>query len=146
MISLYTMDALKRYQLMRALAQESKEDYSWEEAYEIIAEEFSLKISYIEQFHSKYLDVIEEITNDLYPEMWVTSKEERMKDYQRDIDRYNEWLEIGWEKNFALEKRYIKRYVAEELGQLPSRMGAGASEEDSVIGYTVEGVDLGELM
>lgn len=145
MLSWSAMDSLTAYRLMRTLARESREDYEWDQAYEIVAEEFSMELRAVEKFHHRYLDVIEEIEQDLFPDMWITSKEKRMQDYQRDVDKYNQILEYGWDKAIALEKRYIKRYVAEELGQLPSRMGASNDDEDTTLGYTIDGVDLGEL-
>ena len=77
---------------------------------------------------------------------WITSKEKRIAKYQEVADGLLTAIISGkqYDATTLREARSYMMYVANELGQLPLR-GAGKSEDDSAVSYTINGVDV-EMM
>lgn len=74
--------------------------------------------------------------------LWVASKYERLKRYQFVLEHM--LLNFTIDPVLIREIRSYLNDIAEELGQLPNR-GTATDDEESIIKYTLEGVDLGKL-
>lgn len=107
-----------------------------------LAEAYGVVQSAISAFQSRHLTEIQEVRADLENEfagLWIASKRERIAVYQEDAEKLAEV-----EDPEALRiKHNILKAVAEELGQLPSKMNISVGAK--TITYVIDGVDMEAL-
>jgi hypothetical protein len=87
-------------------------------------------------------DTEEEEDRKTISSLWVSSKYERLKRYQFVLEHM--LLNFSLDPVLIREIRSYLNDVAEELGQLPNR-GTASDNEESVVKYTLEGVNLEDL-
>jgi hypothetical protein len=107
----------------------------------------------ISRFRDRYPAEIAEIKADIENEfagLWIAQKLARLAEYAADVEMINDAigaaLDAGTEIDAALlaAKHRALRSVAEELGQLPTKI---QMQVDTVtrVHYTVEGMNVGDL-
>lgn len=126
----------KLYGLLRELAENELSQAK-------LAEKYGCSQGRVSQLKTEYADEIADMADDLedlYRGLWIARKEERIAGYIR----LAEALEADMEENgldSSLCRQYIAclKAVAEEMGQLPSRVVI--RHEGPKADYTVEGVN-----
>ncbi|MGH7774481.1 MAG: hypothetical protein ACREQA_19835 [Candidatus Binatia bacterium] len=133
---------MNRYRVLRDLADDR--------AVSDIAEEYEVSVNKVLKFSEDNKEVIDEFRADIERwkrplELWVTDKDHRMEEYQKDINRMEELMQYqGWDRGLQAEKGKLMRFVADEQGHLPTR-ASGNKQEGSTLNYSFEDVDLGDL-
>lgn len=108
-----------------------------------LAEAYGVVQSAISAFQSRHLTEIQEVRADLENEfagMWIASKRERIAVYQEDAEKL---AEVEDDPEALRIKHNILKAVAEELGQLPSKMNISVGAK--TITYVIDGVDMEAL-
>jgi hypothetical protein len=136
------------YELIRELALGVADDME-------LATRYETKVPAVQAFRERYAvdiqRVREELRNDGEPDLaalWITSKAKRIAEYQSDVERINDALELELDKGLLRVKHAALHSVAEELAQLPVRSAAPQIDEN-VIHYSIVGVtttDLGDAL
>lgn len=122
-----------KYRLMRALAEETKQDSK-------LAVEYGCARSSIHAFKERHRDEIASIRerlDDEFAELWAASKRNRIGGYQDQMTMYAQMIADEVAKGDAADKKLIaqlgreiraaSRHVAEELGDLKTTVAFDAS-------------------
>ena len=121
-----------------------------------LAEIYDVSIATITKFEKKYSfrieDIKEEIAKNLEDDfigLWVANKVHRVASYQADIEFLEGYLSDDAEVDDAVKviktKHGALRSVAEELGQLPTRVQVDLSGQTKV-NYCIEGINPKDVM
>lgn len=113
-----------------------------------LAEEYGVVPSAITNFAHRHAAELEQIRRDLDNEfagLWIAQKAARLAEYEQDVNRINDTLddEERPDTNLMRTKQAALRQVAEELGQIPSKVNL--SVEPVTVRYEVVGVETEEL-
>lgn len=107
-----------------------------------LAEAYGVTHGAVSQFRDRHTTEIVEVRQNLEDEfagMWIASKRERLAVYQEDAEKLAE----SEDPELIRIKHNILKAVAEELGQLPSKMSISVGAK--TITYVVDGVDMEQL-
>lgn len=107
-----------------------------------LAEAYGVTQSAVSQFRDRHITEVLEVRQNLEDEfagMWIASKRERLAVYQEDAEK----LADSEDPELIRIKHNILKAVAEELGQLPSKMSISVGAK--TITYVVDGVDMEQL-
>lgn len=76
--------------------------------------------------------------------LWITSKEERLRRYQQVADGLLKAIENGsWDATTLREARSYMAYVANEMGQIPQRgVNRADGDEGTDVSYNINGIDM----
>lgn len=124
-----------KFKLIRELA-EGKKTHS------VLAVEYGTSVVSIGQFKKRNATLIDQAKQDLadrFADLWIADKRARVAELQQDVEDLGEVLEPDQLKI----KHAALKQVAEEMGQLPSRMGV--SVQAATVSFQIEGVDLESL-
>lgn len=119
------------------------------EALKTLAEEFGVATSSVHAFKGRHLteiDALKERLHDDFAGLWIAQKGARLAELQADVELINESTgpEIKKMTEVAMLqlKERIIRAVAEELGDIPTKVSVNVSQK---ITYEVVGVDVNQL-
>jgi len=132
------------YELIRELALGVADDME-------LATRYEVKLPAIEMFKERHALDIERIrqshVDDGEPELaglWIASKAKRIAEYQSDVERINEALELELDNGLLRTKHNALHAAAEELAQLPTRSSAPQVDENvfhyTIVGATTDGL------
>lgn len=133
----------RRRKVIRELA---SNDYTKRE----LAEKYNVSLQAVHQFarrHAEEIAAVREDWDNEFAGMWIANKANRLDEYSRQVEMVHEYLaEYGIDEDspqFLRLQQAALKAVAEELGQIPSKMQISLG--DKKITYTIEGVDLDHL-
>lgn len=124
-----------KYKLIRELAQGIKSQAK-------LAEEYGVNVGSIAKFKTRHQTEIDETAagfEDEFAALWVAQKAQRLAELQSDIDA----IDSDADPDRLKIKHAALKQVAEELGQLPSRMAVNVNT--APVTYKIEGVDMDKL-
>lgn len=128
------------YALLRELAEDELTQNQ-------LAQKYGVTQARVSQLKKQYAEEIAEMAEDLedvYAGLWIAKKEERIKSYIRLAEMIERDLEEnGMDAQIANRLIAVNKAVAEEMGQLPSRVVV--RHEGPKADYTIGGVDPREL-
>ena len=137
---------IKGHRRMRLISQLAKGSLSYAE----LAEKYDVVESTIKRFAVREAENIERVrknAEDKLASLWIAEKLNRLAEYEADVEAINKRTERGVdEDNISLirAKHNALKSVAEELGQLPSKISVDV-EAETKVNHIINGVDMGDL-
>jgi hypothetical protein len=124
-----------RRRLIRELAQMEKTPAQ-------LSREYGVSRSAMTQFAARHKREIGEVKADIenaFAGLWIAQKEARLAEYQEDAERLSE----SDDPELLKIKHGVLRAVAEEVGQIPSKVNINVGNRQ--VTYVIAGVDLDAL-
>ncbi len=124
-----------KHKLIRELAEGKK-------THAVLAVEYGTSITSIGNFKRRHTTLVDQAKQDLadkFADLWIADKRNRLAELQADIDSMGD----DPDPDLLKIKHAAMKQAAEELGQLPSRMGV--SVQAATVTFQIDGIDLETL-
>ena len=124
-----------KHKLIREIAEGKKTNVT-------LAVEYGTTPTSISNFKRRHATLVEQAKQDLadkFADLWIADKRNRLAELQADVDNMGD----DPDPDLLKIKHAAMKQAAEELGQLPSRMGV--SVQAATVSFQIEGVDLETL-
>jgi hypothetical protein len=136
------LTARKRYILLRDLAEGAL-------TYDAMAEKHGLSnkssVAHYAKHYAEEIAAMRENLEDEWAGIWVADKKKRIQEYQAIVEEIEEDLRVnGQDTGLQRARMTALKSIAEELGQLPSRVVIRQVGQKA--DYSLDGVDFDDLV